>query len=119
MSKLPSDTLLGDIETLFGAVSARLRRIADGSREPSAAPDAETIAHLRAAVHDCVTALDQLQSMLLAEIERRSRLEQIASNAQDALAAAPPELAAMFDALLGMPPNSFRSARSPEPSRAS
>lgn len=49
MSKLPSDTLLGDIETLFGAVSARLRRIADSSREPSAAPDAETIAHLRAA----------------------------------------------------------------------
>ncbi len=119
MSQLPSDALLDDIETLFCAVSARLRRVADGPVEPIAAPEVESIGQLRAAVLECVTALDQLQSMLSLEIERRSRLEQMINDAQAALASAPPELAAMFDIVLGMPPLGRRSARSPEAARAS
>ncbi len=110
MSQLPSDILLGDLDALFCAVTARLRRIADGSGAP--AIDAED--RRRVGVLECATALDQLHEMLAHEIERRHRLEQLVSDAQAALARTPTELADVLGLTLRVPPVGRLLARAPE-----
>lgn len=114
MSQLPSEHLLGDLDVMFCAVTARLRRIADGSGATgSDAPD-----RVLAGVLECVTALDQLHEMLAHEVERRRRLEQIVIDAQAALARAPPELVSALGLSLRVPPISLVLARAPHPPRA-
>ena len=113
MSQLPSDILLGDIDALFCAVTARLRCIADGSGTP--ALDAND--RVRAGVLECVTALDHLHEMLAHEVERRHRLEKIVNDAQAALARAPPEFVAVLGLTLRVPPVGRPLKRAPEPAR--
>jgi hypothetical protein len=115
MSQLPSEILLGDIDALFCAVTARLRCIADGS---GAAHHPDANDRIRAGVLDCVTALDHVHEMLAHEIERRHRLEQVLRDTQAALACAPPEFAAALGLSLRVPPANLLITHAPEPARA-
>ena len=116
MSQTPSNILLGDLDVLFCAVTARLRQIADGSG--AVAIDAND--SVRTSVLECVTALDQLHEMLAHEVERRQQLEQIVNDAQAALALAPAELVAVLGLALSASPVSRLPTRAPapEPARA-
>jgi len=113
MSQLPSDVLLGDLDALFCAVTARLRQIADSPVEATATSVIDANDRIRAGVLECATALDQLHEMLAHEIERRRRLEQIVTDAQAALAHAPPELVAVLGVALRVPPISRLLTRAP------
>ena len=118
MSQLSSDIVLGDLDALFCAVTARLRRIADGSTDAGAAPAIDANDRMRSSVLECVAALDQLHAMLAHEVERRQRLEQIVTNAQAALARAPLELVAVLGITLQVPPVSRLLARATKQARA-
>jgi hypothetical protein len=118
MEHLPSDALLGDIDAMFCAVTARLRRIAAaGTGEASAVQGLDGDDRLRAGVLECVGALDQLHALLAHEIERRHQLEQIVGDAQAALARSPPELVAMLGVTLRVPPVGRRLAAAPDRAR--
>lgn len=65
MHPLPFDTLVGDLDLLYCAVTHRLRRLAEADQ--IAAPAFEPVDALRAGVLDCVTALDQLRAMVAHE----------------------------------------------------
>jgi hypothetical protein len=66
-----------DWDALFSAVKARLTQIGqplDPPGPPGAeSPTANTLQHVRAAVLECVQALDQLHILALEEFARRSR----------------------------------------------
>ncbi|MEP7102361.1 MAG: hypothetical protein ABI781_17760 [Burkholderiales bacterium] len=96
--------MLADLDALFCAVTARLRRIADGSDERSAQPMIDANDHIRESVLECVVALDQLHEMLAHEVERRHRLEKIVTDARAALERAPPEIVAVLGLTLHVPP---------------
>jgi len=115
MSQLPSDILLGDIDALFCAVTARLRGIAGDS----GTADFDANDRMRAGVLDCVTALDQVHEMLAHEIERRHQIEQVLHDAQAALACAPPGLADTLGLSLYVPPADRLMTHAPAPMRAS
>lgn len=105
MSQAAAIIVLGDLDALFSAVTARLRGIVHGAGESTAAPVNDASDRVRTVVLECVSALDQLHVMLAHEVERRERLEQIVVEAQAVLAYAPPEIVAVLGPVLRVPPN--------------
>jgi hypothetical protein len=97
--------VLGDLDALFSAVTARLRGIALGAGEPAESPVNDANDRVRTVVLECVSALDQLHVMLAHEVERRERLELFVDETQAALAHAPPELVAVLEPALRVLPN--------------
>jgi diguanylate cyclase (GGDEF)-like protein len=87
----PVDVALADWSLLMSAVKSRLHRLADGPRADPPSPLAQ--AQLTESLHDCVSALDQLQATLVRELARRPRLELEVFDLQTGLSQARAELA--------------------------
>jgi hypothetical protein len=85
------DVLIGDWDTLFSAVKARLRQsVGLGGLLQPIPPDASI--YIKGQVLQCLEALDQLQATMLHYIGRNRALEAQLSAAQSALARVRDEL---------------------------
>jgi diguanylate cyclase (GGDEF)-like protein len=72
---LPGDVGIADWDALFGAVTTRLRVIAEPRSEPQGPPLPAAADSARAHVLECVSALDQLHSTLRHELDRCLQVE--------------------------------------------
>lgn len=89
-----SDVAIGDWDTLFSAVEARLTATVDELIAALPATSASTCANqVRVSVLECVAALHQLHSTVAHELARRQRIELDLADARGALAQARIELA--------------------------
>jgi len=94
MSQPHPSSLIGDMDTMFCAVIARLRHIGEASIQPTDAAVIEANNRLCRSVLECAGALEQLHSMLVQEVERRCPLDLICNEDEAALARAPRSLMA-------------------------
>ncbi len=73
----PPDVAMDDWETLFSAVTARLRcSVSESARQALVFNQAEAIDQVQAMVLECAAAFDQLQQAALHELRRYAQLEQ-------------------------------------------
>jgi diguanylate cyclase (GGDEF)-like protein len=88
------EVAIGDVGPLLNAVKARLCRTVSEAGGSSPVPSSHSgLQPIRSGVLECVAALDQIQSTLARELERRDGLEMEIADTQAALAQALAELA--------------------------